>query len=297
MEGRRKSKSPAVSILRVSTYAELREFVAAFRSKHLGLLFVFGDPGIGKSRIIRDVLEKDACWIDGNITPFYIYIMAYEHRGQPIVLDDVDGLYSDRKGVRLLKGICQSEPVKTVSWHSDAATLRDRGIPHSFETSSRLVIVGNRWKSLNIDIEALEDRGHFVVFEPDPLEVHRFAQSWFRDTEILNFIKKNLAFMQRPSLRTYVKAAELKAAGLDWRRFVLESWLSGPGLIVARLKNDLRFASEEERVRAFVKSGAGSRSTYFNHAKKLAAKSDRRVAERIVHRGSKRGVTSSAHRP
>jgi hypothetical protein len=132
--------------------------------------------------------------------------------------------------------------------------------------------VGNRWKSLNIDIEALEDRGHFVVFEPDPLEVHRFAQSWFRDTEILNFIKKNLAFMQRPSLRTYVKAAELKAAGLDWRRFVLESWLSGPGLIVARLKNDLRFASEEERVRAFVKSGAGSRSTYFNHAKTLASK-------------------------
>ena len=40
-------------------------------------------------------------------------------------------------------------------------------------------------------------------------------------------------------------------------------------LIVAQLKSDRRFETEAERVRAFVDSGAGSRSTYFNHAKKL----------------------------
>lgn len=265
-----KSKSPTFSTLRVSSYGQLREFVAAFRNKHLGLLFVFGNPGIGKSRAIRDVLGEDVCWIDGNITPFWIYILAYEHRDRPIVLDDVDGLYSDRKGVRLLKALCQSEPVKTVSWHSDAATLTELGIPHSFTTSSRLVIVGNRWKSLNVDVEALEDRGHFLLFEPESTELHRFAAGWFRDREILDFVEKSLHLIERPSLRLYLKAAELKAAGLDWRRLVLESCLSGARLLVAQLKGDGRFATEEERVRAFVESGAGSRSTYFNHAKTLS---------------------------
>jgi hypothetical protein len=40
-------------------------------------------------------------------------------------------------------------------------------------------------------------------------------------------------------------------------------------LAVAQLKANPAFTSEQERVRAFVESGAGCRATYFNHAKKL----------------------------
>jgi hypothetical protein len=38
---------------------------------------------------------------------------------------------------------------------------------------------------------------------------------------------------------------------------------------VAKLKASPDFASEAERVRAFVQSGAGCRASYFRHAKKL----------------------------
>jgi hypothetical protein len=38
---------------------------------------------------------------------------------------------------------------------------------------------------------------------------------------------------------------------------------------VAKLKASPGFASEAERVRAFVQSGAGCRASYFRHAKKL----------------------------
>ena len=41
-----------------------------------------------------------------------------------IVLDDIDGLYRDRNGVRLLKALCQSDPARSVGWHT-AAPGRD----------------------------------------------------------------------------------------------------------------------------------------------------------------------------
>src|SRR5262249_14713826 len=70
-------------------------------------------------------------------------------------------------------------------------------------------------------------------------------------------------------LRTYRHAAELKQAGLDWRQGVLCRCLTGAALEVAKLKANRSFASEAERVRAFVQAGAGCRASYFRHAKQL----------------------------
>jgi hypothetical protein len=75
--------------------------------------------------------------------------------------------------------------------------------------------------------------------------------------------------MAQHSLRTYRQAYELKQAGLDWRRAVLNRCLSGPALLVARLKADPTFTSEAARVRAFVAAGGGCRATYYHHARKL----------------------------
>jgi hypothetical protein len=75
--------------------------------------------------------------------------------------------------------------------------------------------------------------------------------------------------MAQHSLRTYRQAWELKQAGLDWQRGVLCRCLTGTALIVAQLKANRAYASEAERVRAFVQAGAGCRATYFHHAKKL----------------------------
>jgi hypothetical protein len=185
------------------------------------------------------------------------------------VLDDVDGLYRDRNGIRLLKTLCQTEQVKALSWHTDAPTLEKRGIPRQFTTTSRMAFIANQWQSLNPDVAALEDRGHFLVFEPTALEVHRQASTWFCDQEIFDFVGRWLHLMEQPSFRTYVHGWELKAAGLDWQTGILGRCLTGAALVVARLRANQSYSSEEERARAFVDSGAGCRATYFNHAKKL----------------------------
>src|SRR5262249_43472961 len=193
---------------------------------------------------------------------------------QLLALADVDGLYADRSGIRLPKPLCQSEPVKTLGWHTATPIVELRDVRQQFHTTSGVALVGNDWKTLNVDVAALEDRGHVLVFEPTPLEVHRQAASWFWDQEIFDFVAAQLHLMAQHSLRTYRQAWELKQAGLDWRRAVLSRCLTGPALLVARLKADPSFSSEAARVRAFVAAGCGCRATYFHHARKLKPLAD-----------------------
>jgi hypothetical protein len=257
--------------VRVPTYVELEQYVRAFASGHLHLLLLFGPPGVGKSRCVRQALDQKVCWISGQATPLGIYLEAYAHRHQPLVLDDVDGLYADRSGIRLLKALCQTEANKTLSWHTATPILKGRGIPQQFTTTSRVALIGNDWKTLNADVAALEDRGHVLLFEPTALEVHRQAACWFWDQEVFDFVAWHLHVMAQPSLRIYRHAWELKQAGLDWRQAVLGRCLSGAALLVARLKADPSFPSEAARVQAFIASGAGCRATYYQHARQLQA--------------------------
>jgi hypothetical protein len=193
----------------------------------------------------------------------------WEHRDEPVVIDDVDSLYADKSAVRLLKCLCQSELRKNVAWESSTTILRDAGIPRRFTTSSQVMIIANAWKSLNAHVMALEDRGHLLHFQPSILEVHARTAAWFWDQEIFDWFGSHLHLIEQPSMRLYWKAWELKKAAMDWRGDLLARWLSGPRLLVAQLKADISFASEEDRVRAFVERCGGSRATYFNHAKHL----------------------------
>lgn len=55
-----------------------------------------------------------------------------------------------------------------------------------------------------------------VLFQPSAAEVHAQAGRWFEDQEIYEWFAKNLHRVREPSLRHYVRARELKAAGMDW---------------------------------------------------------------------------------
>ncbi len=252
------------------TYGALEDYVRAFAQGHINLLILVGPPGLAKSRTVRAILRDDASWIEGNATAFGMYLQLYRNRDRFVVIDDVDSLYSDRNGIRLLKCLCQTEEAKTVAWHSAARSLEKAGIPRVFVTRSRVVIICNDWRTLNRNVAALQDRGHVLVFRPTATEVHARATEWFQDKEILTWFAANLHRIPVPSLRLYLRAAELRRAGMDWTSCLPLTRDNLRKRLVMELKADQSYETEESRVRAFAVRGGGCRATYFNYVRKLA---------------------------
>ncbi len=257
----------------ITTYRQLENFVRAFASGHMNLLILVGAPGLAKSRTIRATLGEDVCWIEGNATPFGMYEKLYRYRDRFVVIDDVDSLYSDRNGIRLLKCLCQTEEEKTLAWHSAARSLERDGIPREFVTTSRVVIISNDWRTLNRNVAALQDRGHVLHFEPTLEEVHRKTGEWFvDDADIYQWFGSNLHLVAEPSMRQYLRAAELKRAGMDWMQIMPLAPKDHRQRLVVELQTDSSFSTQESRVREFVARGGGCRATYFNHARRLRRK-------------------------
>ncbi len=255
--------------LHITSYQRLEAYLRAFAEGHFHLLILIGAGGLAKSRSVRAALGGKGCWIEGNATPFGMYAKLYRHRDEFIVIDDVDGLYGDRSGIRLLKCLCQTEEEKAVAWHSDARSLERQGIPREFTTRSRVVIIANDWKTLNKNVAALQDRGHVVFFEPSAAEIHAQAGTWFDDAEIYAWFAANLHRVHTPSLRHYVRARELKAAGMDWTEILAEGDDNRRARLAAELLASAAYDSIEARAQAFVKQGGGCRATFYNYRRNL----------------------------
>jgi len=258
-------------VLHLSSYDRLEAYLGAFAQGHFHLLILIGAGGLAKSRSVRAALDGKGCWIEGNATPFGMYAKLYRHRDEFVVIDDVDALYADRSGVRLLKCLCQTEEEKSIAWHSDARSLERQGIPREFTTKSRVVIISNDWKTLNRNVAALQDRGHVVFFEPSAAEVHAQAGTWFDDREIYAWFAANLHRVHEPSLRHYVRARELKAAAMDWTGVLVaeDEAENKRAQLAAELLASAAYESTAAQVKAFVERGGGCRATFFNYRRRL----------------------------
>jgi hypothetical protein len=125
------------------------------------------------------------------------------------------------------------------------------------------------WKTLDQNVAALQDRGHVLLFQPGAAEVHHHAGAWFDDREIYDWFAANLHRVREPSLRHYVRARELKAAGMDWTEVLAEEAENRRARLAAELLASTAYPSTAARVRAFVEQGGGCRATFFNYRRRL----------------------------
>jgi hypothetical protein len=126
------------------------------------------------------------------------------------------------------------------------------------------------WRTLDRNVAALQDRGHVLLFQPVAAEVHKKAGTWFDDQEIYQWFAANLHRVREPSLRHYVRAKELKAAGMDWTEVLVVEVENRRARLAAELLASPAYGTTVARVKAFVEQGGGCRATFFNYRRKLA---------------------------
>jgi len=269
----------------VTEYDEFRGIVQAFVDGHHELLVVIGDPGLGKSEEIRRRMQAKfgVCkWalIQGKHTPLDLYRKLYHARLLPVVIDDLDGLFSNSTNTAILKCVCDTRLVKRVEYGSThpAFTRDDDPLPSSFDSISRVSIIANEWQTVSKNLQAIQDRGLLIFFRPSAVEVHREVARarWFDDPEIFEFIGRHLPLITRPSFRLYITAKNHKQSRANWRDLMLrtiENEATSETILVARLLADPSYDAmstpEAARKEAFQRLGGGSWATYHRHKNKL----------------------------
>lgn len=108
---------------------ELNQYMEALTKPERGrnLVIAAGDPGLGKTYMAKEILEKhkktdDLRYeiLDSQVTAFALYRKMWEFReGGIIVLDDVNNIITDKKiGIPLLKSAGDTYATRKITWTS-----------------------------------------------------------------------------------------------------------------------------------------------------------------------------------
>lgn len=257
----------SIHSITVTTYTDLKTWRDDFlKPAGVNFLVIVGAPGTGKSRMFRDAASDEVFYHEGPMSGPKCYTTLYANRDRSIILDDVDPLLKHADNVNLLKLLCQSDTPKRLAWRKQNWRMDQDNVPECFTTTSRVCVLANKIPAADENLAAVLDRAHVIEFLPPADEVYRQVATWFKETDVYDFVGQHLQLFPEPSMRWYVKAAELKALGRDWQSYLLGICTRNPKLALAmQVLADTTLTSSDARVRRFAEAGGGSRDTYFRY--------------------------------
>lgn len=235
-------------------FAILDDMTRACKKGDVRAMIVSGPPGVGKSFGVERVLEKHDVFagiaaneklkkyeiVKGAMSALGLYKKLYEYRGKKhiLVFDDCDSVLLDDLSLNILKAALDSSKKRTIHWNTDSRLLREESVPNSFEFEGGAIFITNikfsnvKSKKLKDHLEALESRCHYLDLTIDTerekilrirqivsdgmLEEYEFDQA--EQDDVVNFIDANKTKLREISLRTVLKAADLKKSfGTRWQ--------------------------------------------------------------------------------
>lgn len=214
-------------------------------------LIVSGPAGLGKSFTVEEKLndwdpDKDNHKIIKGfvkMTGLFRMLWDYRHPGNVLVFDDADSLFFDDTTLNMLKAVCDTTEIRTVSYLTEYEMFDDSGekLPKQFQFEGTIIFITNldfdtmieKGHRLAPHLSALVSRSHYIdlgmkskrdyiirirqVCETGMLAQHGLNEE--QEQDVLNFITVNQDRLRELSLRIAVKLANLRRtiAG-DWER-------------------------------------------------------------------------------
>ena len=203
-----------------------------------------------------------------------MFILGYQFRNRPILIDDVDGLLHNDETISILKMLCETREIKEVAWHTTSSLLEKSNVPASYETKSKVCVLTNNFRELTKKVSALKDRGWHIIFSPTDEEILDKIKeiipcineelSFEEKIEVFYLIKEYSKFCEF-SLRTFVKGLDLykecRGKEISWKKILLNEMRINPKLV---LLNELleKYSQEKERIDEWEMKGYSKRSYY-----------------------------------
>ena len=216
-------------------YYSLERYIQQMAEGKVRSLIVNGPPGVGKtysaSAYIAKYSNQKHKSITGHMSILSLYGELYRHKsaGQILVLDDVDSVMNDVKGLNILKAAMDTRLQREISWESTTNLLTALGLPNSFKFNGSVILITNAGfgggSRKHIEhLNALKDRSYclhlgdkdqetvfkyicYVTTKKDVLEDYGLTAE--QKISILDFINDHMYSMHNLSLRTLIKCAEL----------------------------------------------------------------------------------------
>ena len=237
-------------------FAMLEDMARAVKKGDVRALIVSGAPGVGKSYGVETVLARHDVFanvaqdgklkkyevIKGAITALGLYSKLYEYKDSKniLVFDDCDSILLEDLSLNILKAALDSSKKRVICWNSNSHKLRDEGTPNSFEYKGGCIFITNikfdhvRSKKLKDHLAALESRCHYLdltiaterekmlrikqIVGDGMLDDYDFTEE--EKQEIVDFVDVNKKKLREVSLRTVLKAADLKKSfGNAWQDY------------------------------------------------------------------------------
>lgn len=226
-------------------FSILDDMTKAVLNGDIRAMIVAGPPGVGKSFGIEQQLERANLFdqmkgtrvksemIKGTASALGMYkaLYKYSEENSVVVFDDCDSILLDDVCLNLLKGALDSGRKRTISWLADSHSLRNEGIPDSFNFKGGVIFITNlkfdKMKSQRIrdHLDAIQSRCHYLDLTLDTmrdklLRIEQIARTGelfanydfngHEQTEILDFMRDKKNKLREMSLRMAIKIADLR---------------------------------------------------------------------------------------
>lgn len=254
-------------------------------------LFVAGQGGLGKSRVISKTLEAEGIapvLVNSHCTPLALFKLLHDHRSDKVVwLDDCDSIYGNLQVLGLLRSALWGQGQRVVTYNSSQLD----GLPSSFVFDSRIIFCANSVPRNNpaflavlsrVDCFTLAASNDQVIEQMKTLATDGYGSlTAAQCLEVVHFIEQAAATRQlsmriyEPSLRKVIYANQ---NGIDWRDLV-RCQLDQLGVETEAANGDARdldLAALAEAILAHPESVRGQ-ETHWCHARKKSRASFFRV--------------------
>ena len=262
-------------------YEIIKKYVEiVLNSQKFNGLVIEGAFGTGKSTLIKAVIKeknRDFLYLNSYSTPLAFFKEVYKNRKNIIILDDLEGIFKDRRGKSILRALLNNEKNRYIVYESTTERL---DVPKKFIFEGKIILLHNRiidYLDENILSRVFVRKLDFSVGEMLELseQVICFNYNELKKEEIsgiADFIKAHADESTKDfSFRTILKITELYKNEPDWRTLALDELEKDEELrIILDVMN--KYSDVKLQVNEYMALTGHSRRTFFRKKKSLVSK-------------------------